>query len=292
MDTPPPFEKSLNSEACRLVEACVKHPSYHRKLRRFFFWVAHKEDRRVDLERLKTFGQDDLEAYAKATSLSSNNAFNHLISGLRVLGRVAHKDQKVLLPGLFRLKTRKGTEHAHPILAQDQVRALVMWPDEPDFSTSARSSAMFALCYGLGVRPGQMILLNREDYQSGADARIRVTWRHKSRELPVLPAVARLIDRYLDDWDYALGPKDPLFPNEDGTRLKRNSFDRELNRRAAALGIPFTIGALELTEAFKAHMLAAGAHHAVIKKIMGFTSIDSADLIGRRVNGSKNADEM
>jgi site-specific recombinase XerD len=206
---------------------------------------------------------------------------------------VAHKEQKVLLPGLFRLKSRKEIEHTHPILTQDQVRALVMWPDEPDFPTSARSSAMFALCYGLGVRPAQMILLNREDYQSGVDARIRVTWRHKSRELPVLPAVAHLIDRYLDDWDHALGPKDPLFPNEDGTRLKRVAyiFDRELNRRAAALGIPFRVGARELTEAFKAHMLEAGARHAVIKQIMGFASIDTADLIGRRVNGIKNADE-
>jgi site-specific recombinase XerD len=207
---------------------------------------------------------------------------------------VAHNEHKVLLPGLFRLSTLDNFEHPHPILAQDQVEALVVWPDEPDYPTSARSSAMYALCYSLGLRPKQMSTLNREDYQSGADARIKVTWRHTSRELPVLPLVARLIDRYLDEWDYLLGPKDPLFPNEDGTRLKRVTyiFDRELNRRAAALGISFRVGARELQEAFKAHMLAAGASHRVIQELMGFTSVDSAALIGRRETGVKKADEV
>lgn len=292
MDTPLPFEKSLTPDARRLVEACVRKPDYLSKLRRLFGWIAWDEDRRIDLERLKSLGQADLNAFAEAAELSSPYAFNSYASALRKLGRTAQSDHGTLLPGLFRLENRKTVEEAYSVLTPEQARALIDWPEEPDRPTAARNSAIYALIYGLGLLPTQIVALNREDYESAPDAQIRVGGSNGRRMLPVLPIVARLIDHHLDNWP-ELRPQDPLFPDVGGGRFDPSggAFYRELSRRSAALGIPFPVRPMELREAFKAHMLAAGAPHRVLKDILGVTTLDKADLIGRRASSGQKADE-
>lgn len=239
-------------------------------------------------------GQADLETFAQGHGSGgvSPTAFNRYIAALRLLGREANKRQGILLPELSRLKTRKVIEHAYPIITEEQARSLIFWPDEPDRPTSARHSAMYALNYSLGLLFSDMITLNCEDYQSGPEASLKVRSAAGLRTLPVLPAVATLIDRHLEDWPDRL-PSQALFPTDGGERPGRSvrRYNWELNRRAASLGIRFKLGSRALREAFKAHMLAAGAPHQVLKELMGLSSLDVADLIGKRERGVLKADE-
>jgi len=291
MDTAPSFEQSLEPDACKLVKACVSQPNYVGKLRRLFAWISWHDDQKIALERLKTIGHEDLEAYAEGAGGMSPSAYNYLVAALRTLGQEANTSHNIQLPGLFRLKTRKVIEHTYPILTPDQAKAIIFWKDEPDYPLSASYSAMYALNYSLGLLPATMYRLNLEDYRPVANAQLTVKSKGGVRELPILPKVAKVIDRHLEDWP-ALGLTDPLFPNNNGDRQTKGwNYHLESTRRAVSLGIPFKVGAREFREAFKAHMLAAGAPHKVLKDIMGVASLDTADLIGKRERGYEKADE-
>jgi len=144
--------------------------------------------------------------------------------------------------------------------------------DEPWIG--ARDRALFTLLYGCGLRISEALGLERGAAPLGAALRVLGKGR-KERLVPVLPAVARVIDAYLALSPHAVPPGGPLFVGVRGGPLnpaQARRTMRDLRRRA---GLPESATPHALRHSFATHLLADGADLRAIQELLGHASLST-----------------
>jgi integrase/recombinase XerC len=142
----------------------------------------------------------------------------------------------------------------------------------------ARDAAVLSLLYGSGLRIAEALSLTRKEAPGTGDT-LTVTGKgNKSRMVPVLPQVAKLITDYLALCPLDLPPDGPLFIGARGGPLSPRVVQLAMARLRGALGLPDSATPHALRHSFATHLLARGGDLRAIQELLGHASLSTTQI--------------
>ena len=155
---------------------------------------------------------------------------------------------------------------------------------------NARDAAVLGLLYGSGLRIAEALSLKRKDAPvPGVGDSLTVTGKgNKTRMVPVLPQVTKLIADYVALCPLDLPPDGPLFAGARGGPLSARVVQLAMAHLRGALGLPDSATPHALRHSFATHLLARGGDLRAIQELLGhaslsttqvYTAVDGARLI-------------
>jgi integrase/recombinase XerC len=164
-----------------------------------------------------------------------------------------------------RLPRPVSERDAERLLAMSAGREAAPW-------LGLRDAALLMLLYGAGLRISEALSLRQRDAPLGEGLRIAGKGG-KSRDVPILPAVAEAIEAYRRALPFAATPEGPLFLSVRGKPLTPRLAQRMMEERRRALGLPDWATPHALRHAFATHLLSAGGDLRAIQELLGHSSI-------------------
>jgi integrase/recombinase XerC len=141
----------------------------------------------------------------------------------------------------------------------------------------ARDAAVLALLYGSGLRISEALSLKRKDF--GAGDALTVTGKgNKTRMVPVLPQVAKLIADYVALCPRDLPPDGALFVGARAGALNPRIVQLAMAQLRGALGLPNTATPRALRHSFATHLLARGGDLRAIQELLGHASLSTTQI--------------
>ena len=144
----------------------------------------------------------------------------------------------------------------------------------------ARDAAVLGLLYGSGLRIAEALTIKRQDapLPNTGDA-LTVTGKgNKTRMVPVLPQVAKLIADYVALCPLDLKPDGPLFVGARGGPLSPRIVQLAMARLRGALGLPDSATPHALRHSFATHLLARGGDLRAIQELLGHASLSTTQI--------------
>lgn len=143
--------------------------------------------------------------------------------------------------------------------------------------TGARDFALLLLLYGAGLRIGEALSLTGGDLPLGETLRVTGK-RNKTRIVPVLPAVASAVSRYVEACPYPIAKDTPVFLGARGGPLQPGVVRASVRSARRALGLPERTTPHALRHSFATHLLAGGADLRSLQELLGHASLASTQV--------------
>ena len=146
-----------------------------------------------------------------------------------------------------------------------------------------RDRAMLELFYGCGLRVGEIVALETDDFHAD-DELVRCRGKGgKERLVPVNACAGAALRRYLDSARPQFAAKRPgerrMFLTRLGRGFTRVGVFKLVKERAAAAGIdPAKISPHVLRHSFASHLLAGGADVRAIQEMLGHASLATTQM--------------
>lgn len=138
-----------------------------------------------------------------------------------------------------------------------------------------RDKAVLTLLYGAGLRISEALKLTRGETPAAGEV-LRITGKGgKQRIVPVLPAVALAIDRYIDACPFHLESDQPLFRGAKGGPLQPAIVQKAVRRLRSALGFDENTTPHALRHSFATHLLGKGGDLRTIQELLGHSSLST-----------------
>ncbi len=141
----------------------------------------------------------------------------------------------------------------------------------------ARDAAVLGLLYGSGLRISEALSLKRKDF-SARDTITVIGKGNKTRMVPVLPQVAKLIADYIALCPLALPDNGPLFVGARGGELSPRVVQLAMATMRGALGLPDSATPHALRHSFATHLLARGGDLRAIQELLGHASLSTTQI--------------
>jgi len=244
---------------------------------RFAAFLSGHHGGEVDAAMLRRTSANDLRAYLatrRSEGLGNASAAREL-SALRGFLRFVG-GEGATLPALRGPRVKKGLPR--PVapaealqLAQDvEDNARLGW-------VGARDFALLLLLYGAGLRIGEALSLTGAVLPLGDVLRVTGK-RNKTRVVPVLPAVAKAVARYVDACPWPMAKETPLFLGARGGPLQPGVVRASVRSARRALGLPERTTPHALRHSFATHLLAGGADLRSLQELLGHASLASTQV--------------
>lgn len=231
----------------------------------------------VDVRMLKALTPNDLRAYLadrRAEGLGNASAARELsaLRGfLRFVGGSGASVPQMRGPRVKKGLPRPVSPAEAMALAQDvEDNARQGW-------TGARDFALLLLLYGAGLRIGEALSLTGGDLPLGETLRVTGK-RNKTRIVPVLPAVASAVSRYVEACPYPIAKDTPVFLGARGGPLQPGVVRASVRSARRALGLPERTTPHALRHSFATHLLAGGADLRSLQELLGHASLASTQV--------------
>jgi integrase/recombinase XerC len=143
---------------------------------------------------------------------------------------------------------------------------------------SSRDAAVLALLYGSGLRLSEALSLKRKDCAGAADVVIITGKGNKTRMVPVLPQVTKLIADYVALCPIEVPSEGPLFIGARGGPLSPRVIQLTMARLRGALGLPESATPHALRHSFATHLLARGGDLRAIQELLGHASLSTTQI--------------
>jgi integrase/recombinase XerC len=222
----------------------------------FRSWLAHNaaEDRGAASRARAVAGVRNFFRWLDRTGQLHNNAIDLL---------TLPKTSRRLPRPLEEVDARRLVHSAHDTSGADWI--------------GLRDEALFTLLYGAGLRISEALGLTADDLTS--NDRITVTGKgNKQRNVPMLPMVRKLIDRYLDECPFAKQKGKPIFVGVRGEPLNPAVAQRQLRVLRRQMNLPDSVTPHALRHSFATHMLASGADLRSLQELLGHSSLSTTQL--------------
>ena len=232
-----------------------------------------------DLDRLSTRdfrgylarrNLDGLERTSTARAMSTlKTFFKYLVREGRIKNTII---QTVRIP-----KVPKSIPKALSI--EDTLTALDVVEELSDeLWVGKRNKALLTLLYGCGLRLGEALKLSRDEGLRAldGDASLVISGKGgKQRLVPVLPAVSKAIQDYLDLSPFQFEGDAPLFVGVRGKRLNPAIAQKTVRELRALLKLPDSATPHALRHSFATHLLGGGGDLRTIQELLGHASLSS-----------------
>ena len=172
------------------------------------------------------------------------------------------------------LRTPKAPKRLPAVPTAEQTNTLVDGVAEDRFNRPypERDLALFELLYGCGLRIGELVSLNLEDFDF-RERWIRVRGKgRKERQVPYIAKAAAALDRYLAT---RVGSGPALFVNHRGTRLSDRGAREIVKFYARMISGDAALHPHSLRHAFATHLLSDGADLRAIQELLGHAQLST-----------------
>ena len=254
---------------------------------RFCAFLMEHRGGAVDAAMLRSLSAGDLRAYLaarRAGGLGNASAARELSAIRTFLRFVGGSNASV--PQMRGPRVRKGLPRP---VAPDQALDLAHEVEDNARQgwTGARDFALLLLLYGAGLRIGEALSLTGAALPFGETLRVTGT-RGKTRIVPILPAVAAAVARYVEACPWPIAKETPLFLGARGGPLQPGVVRASVRSARRALGLPERTTPHALRHSFATHLLAGGADlrslqvllgHASLASTQVYTAVDAAHLL-------------
>jgi len=244
---------------------------------RFCAFLSGHHGGAVDDAMLKALTPNDLRAYLatrRSEGLGNASAAREL-SALRGFLRFVG-GSNAAVPQMRGPRVKKGLPR--PVAPRE---AMQLAQDVEDGAregwVGARDFALLLLLYGAGLRIGEALSLTGAVLPLGETLRVTGK-RAKTRVVPVLPAVAAAVSRYVAACPWPIGKDTLLFLGARGGPLQPGVVRASVRSARRALGLPERTTPHALRHSFATHLLAGGADLRSLQELLGHASLASTQV--------------
>ena len=257
--------------------------AYQRDVGQFLDFLAGHLGGAPTLRQLAKLSPADVRAFmaARRGDGLSSRSLMRVLAGARSFARFLERNGKGKVGALSAVRAPKvGKTLPKPLaiaaakrIADTGLRA----GEEREPWIIARDAAVLGLLYGSGLRISEALSLKPKDLVAG-DA-ITVTGKgNKTRMVPVLPQVAKLITDYVALCPLDLPDDGALFVGARGGPLSPRIVQMAMARLRGALGLPDTATPHALRHSFATHLLARGGDLRAIQELLGHASLSTTQI--------------
>jgi integrase/recombinase XerC len=244
---------------------------------RFCAFLMEHRGGAVDAAMLRSLSAGDLRAYLaarRAGGLGNASAARELSAVRTFLRFVGGSNASV--PQMRGPRVRKGLPRP---VAPDQALDLAHEVEDNARQgwTGARDFALLLLLYGAGLRIGEALSLTGAALPFGETLRVTGK-RGKTRIVPILPAVAAAVARYVEACPWPIAKETPLFLGARGGPLQPGVVRASVRSARRALGLPERTTPHALRHSFATHLLAGGADLRSLQELLGHASLASTQV--------------
>ena len=215
-----------------------------------------------------------LRSEGKSVSTVSRN-----IASIKCLYSYLCINRYILVNPSLKLVPDKNEQKLPQILTSKEVNLLLDQPECIDFK-GYRDKAMLELLYATGIRVSELISLNIDDVNLGANV-IRCMGRGKERIIPMYPKAVKALSEYISiirPQMVSTPSEQSLFVNVSGERMSRQGFWKIIKYYQKKAGIEKDITPHTLRHSFAAHLLENGADIKSIQEMLGHSDISSTQV--------------
>ena len=257
--------------------------AYARDVGQFLDFMARHLGGAPSLKTLAKLSPADVRAFMaarRADGLSSRSLMR-VLAGARSVARFLERNCKGKVGALSAVRAPKvGKTLPKPLAIAAAKRISVVdlrAGEEREPWIIARDAAVLGLRYGSGLRISEARSLKPKDLVAG-DA-ITVTGKgNKTRMVPVLPQVAKLIADYVALCPLDLPGDGALFVGARGGPLSPRIVQLAMATLRGALGLPDTATPHALRHSFATHLLARGGDLRAIQELLGHASLSTTQI--------------
>jgi integrase/recombinase XerC len=258
--------------------------AYQRDVGQFLGFLAEHRGGAPSLRQLEKLTPADIRAFMAARRAGGigNRSLMRTLAGARSFARFLERNGKgkvgalaaVRAPKLSRTLPKPLPASAAKQMTETELRA----GEERAPWILARDAAVLALLYGAGLRVSEALGLKRKDAAGARDA-LTVTGKgEKTRMVPLLPQVARLIADYLALCPIKASGDAPLFVGVRGGALSPRVVQLTMARLRGALGLADSATPHALRHSFATHLLARGGDLRAIQELLGHASLSTTQI--------------
>ncbi|WP_108462560.1 tyrosine recombinase XerC [Devosia naphthalenivorans] len=254
--------------------------AYSRDLDQFLQFLAGHTGGPVTLGTLRELRGGDIRAFMaqrRNESLGSRS-LARVLSALKSFFRFMEREGVVATEALNVIRTPKLPKSLPKALTVPEARGAISTTAEMEERpwVAARDMAVLSLCYGAGLRISEALALTQADLESAV---IRVTGKGgKVRMVPLIPAVRKSIDLYLELCPFELASEEPLFRGVQGGVLSPRLIQLRVAQLRGALGLPPSATPHALRHSFATHLLSAGGDLRAIQELLGHASLSTTQI--------------
>ena len=257
--------------------------AYERDVGQFLDFLSRHLGGAPSLRQLAKLTPADVRAFmaARRSEGLSSRSLMRVLAGARSFARFLERNGKGKVGALSAVRAPKVAKTlpkplgiaAAKRISDTELRA----GEEREPWIIARDAAVLALLYGSGLRLSEALSLRRKD--DGSRDVITVTGKgSKTRMVPVLPQVAKLIADYVKLCPHDLPDDGPLFVGARGGALSPRVVQLTMARLRGALGLPDTATPHALRHSFATHLLARGGDLRAIQELLGHASLSTTQI--------------
>jgi integrase/recombinase XerC len=258
--------------------------AYRRDVHQFLAFLAGHLGRRVTLGALARLAPADVRAFMAARRAAGigGRSLMRSLAGARSFARFLERNHKGKVGALAAVRAPKVAKTLPKplsvVTAKRVSDADVRAGEAREPWVLARDAAVLALLYGCGLRISEALGLTPAQLTGAGDA-LTVTGKgNKTRMVPLLPQVARLIADYVALCPYDLPPDGPLFLGQKGGPLSPRIIQLAMERLRGALGLAETATPHALRHSFATHLLARGGDLRAIQELLGHASLSTTQV--------------
>lgn len=258
--------------------------AYRRDVSQFLAFLAGHLGGAPSLKMLARLTPADIRAFMAARRAEGigNRSLMRGLAGARSFARFLERNGKGKVAALAAVRTPKLAKTLPKPLAVSAAKRVtdtgLRAGEGREPWVLARDAAVLALLYGAGLRVSEALGLKRKDVDGARDA-ITVTGKgSKTRMVPLLPQIARLIADYVALCPFELGPDGPLFAGTRGGPLSPRIVQLNMARLRGALGLPDSATPHALRHSFATHLLARGGDLRAIQELLGHASLSTTQV--------------
>jgi integrase/recombinase XerC len=260
--------------------------SYERDVGQFLGFLAQHLGGAPSLKTLAQLTPADVRAFmaARRSGGAGNRTLMRGLAGARSFARFLERDGKGKVGALAAIRTPKlARSLPKPLAVKDARRIADTQAREGETREPwilARDAAVLGLLYGCGLRIAEAHSLTRAQAPEPEKlSGLTVTGKgNKTRMVPVLPQVARLIADYMARCPNELPPDGPLFIGARGGPLSPRVVQLTMARLRGALGLPDSATPHALRHSFATHLLARGGDLRAIQELLGHASLSTTQI--------------
>ena len=258
--------------------------AYRRDVHQFLAFMAGHFGGRVTLKRLSGLAPADVRAFMAARRADGigGRSLMRGLAGARSFARFLERDGNGRVAALAAVRSPKIEKTLPKPLSIAAARRVpdadVRAGEEREPWVLARDAAVLALLYGCGLRISEALGLKRKEVDGRRDS-LTVTGKgNKTRMVPLLPQVAKLVADYVALCPYDLPADGPLFVGAKGGPLSPRIIQLVMERLRGALGLAETATPHALRHSFATHLLARGGDLRAIQELLGHASLSTTQI--------------
>ena len=257
--------------------------AYDRDVRQFLSFLTEHMGEQPTIAMLGQLKPADLRSFLarRRGDGMAARSLGRQLAGIRSLIKFLERRGELNAAAFSAVRSPKAKKSLPKALDVLQARAVTEAGSSlsEDAWIAARDAAVLGLLYGVGLRISEALSLRRAEAPIGSIDMLRVTGKGgKTRIVPVMPAVRRLVETYVALCPLALPSDGPLFRGAKGGPLSPRIIQLAIERMRGSLGLPETATPHALRHSFATHILGDGGDLRTIQELLGHASLSTTQV--------------